>query len=131
MNTLWFAIAVVAVAAAVIAWVLMAVKGSADEYLHSTAYEVEKMLLELEKDYADLNSKLQSLLKEITIRLDRYDRSVERLVGIMWPDLTDKERNVLLLYLRGYNKREIAERLDLPLELVEAVIALRVGDEDA
>ncbi len=131
MNAFWFAVAVVAVAAAILAWVLMAVKGSADEYLHSTAYEVEKMLSGLERDYADLSSELRNLLKEITVRLDRYDRSVERLVGIMWPDLTERERSILSLYLQGYNKGEIAGKLGLPLELVEAVVALRVGDGDA
>jgi len=131
VKIIGLAIVVIVVAVAVLMWIFIAVKGSADEYLHSTTYEVERMLAEMEGIYAERYAELSKLMEDVMKRLDRYDRAAQRLVVAVWPDLSDKEKRILSLYLQGYNKEEISERLNVPAELVEAVIALRVGEEDA
>ncbi|GEM_PF-2240954 len=109
-------------------------KQTVEDYLHEKEYEYQKLLEDMEQEKIHMRAYMESLASVYRDYLKRVDTIVERLVDVQWKEFDKDARDIIMLYLKGYNINEIVAKLGVPKETVKftLMVALgREGDDDA
>ena len=104
-------------------------KQTVEDYLHEKEYEYQKLIEELERERFHMKAYMQSLASVYKEYLERVDTVVERLVEVQWKDFDKQARDIIMLYLKGYNIGEIVAKLGVPKETVKFTLMVALGKE--
>jgi len=128
----WFLLAVLIIMLANIAvwiWIYRWNKEVVDDFIHEKAYQYQKMLEDLENEKRYMRANMDALAHMYRDNLERQEIIIDRLIGVMWKDFDEQAKNIISLYLKGYNINEIVSKLGVPRETVQFTLMVALGRE--
>ena len=99
------------------------------DFLGEKEYEYQMLIREIEREKMEMNAYMNSLISVYKDYMQRGDVVIRRLVDVMWKDFDDDSREIIFLYLRGYNINEISAKTGHSVETIKFTLMVALGQE--
>ena len=105
------------------------VRTTVSDFLGEKEYEYQLLVREIEKEKIEMRAYMNSLISVYKDYMEKGDVVIRRVVNVMWKDFDEKSREIIFLYLRGYNINEISAKTGLSVETVRFTLMVALGQE--
>lgn len=100
-----------------------------EDFLHEKEYEYLRLIEDIERERTSMRALVKSIDSIHRDYISRMEKVIRRFVDIQWKDFDEKAKDIIVLYLKGYNINEIVTKLGVPRDMVKFTLMIAFGQE--
>jgi len=105
------------------------VKAVIEDFLHEKEYEYLKLIEDIERERTSIRALVKSIDSIHRDYISRVEKVIRRFVDVQWKDFDEKAKDIIVLYLKGYNINEIVTKLGVPKDMVKFTLMVAFDQE--
>jgi len=105
------------------------VKVVIEDFLQEKEYEYLRLIEDIEIEKTGIRTLVKSIDSIHKDYMDRIEKVIKRFVDVQWKDFDEKAKDIIVLYLKGYNINEIVTKLGVPKDMVKFTLMVAFGQE--